>query len=153
MAPNPGEVGSTEGETSLPVEPEAFDADKWAADGPTDTETFGAWVSRGAHHKDDLLAAAALQGDEAKNFGSLVRVWAKKNGLDDAELAEQGVDLDELTDEPTTEPVTGETGTATDDDTQVATTQHGGGNGHGNSGNSGSGGGNAGGNGNGRGHN
>ena len=61
---------------------------------------------------------------EGRSFGSVVRDWAHKKGLDDADLAEEGVDLDESTDatpapvpapEVETETAKVETGTATID--------------------------------------
>ena len=155
---DPAQVDGTAGEVTVPVPPvqETFDAEKWLA-GPTDTETFGEWVSQGAHNKDALQSAAALKGTGSFRFGQIVSQWATKKHMSPEDLAEEGVDPADLTDEPTTQPVTGGTPTGADDqgdDGQVATTQqHGGGNGHGNGHGSVGGGSNGGGNGNGRGHN
>jgi hypothetical protein len=156
---DPAQVDGTAGEVTVPVQPvpETFDPEAWVKDGPTEGQTFGEWVSASAH-KDELREWLRSKG---KTFGSVVRYWAHNKGLDDADLAEEGVDPADLTDEPTTQPVTGGTPTGADDqgdDVQVATTQqHGHGNGNGNSNSSGhgngSGSGNGGGNGNGRGHN
>ena len=136
----------------MPVEPveETFDPEAWVKVGPADGQTFGEWVSQGAHNKDALQAAAALKGTGSFRFGQIVSEWATKKHMSPEDLAEEGVDPADLTDEPTTQPVTGGTPTGADDqgdDVQVATTpqQHGGG--------SGNGGGNGNGNGNGRGHN
>ena len=82
-------------QTTAPAEPtEAeFDAATWAADGPTEDQPFGQWVSVAAHNKDAIRAAGL-------SFGQMVREWAHQKGLDDAELVEEGVDLDELVDVP-----------------------------------------------------
>jgi hypothetical protein len=142
-------------ETTAPAEPieGQFDAEAWAAKGPEGYSSFGAWVSESARHpelKEGLRAAG-------RNFGSMVREWAHKKGLDDADLAAEGVDLDELTDVPTTAPVSDETevepvteGTGT----QAATTERGGGNGKGQGNGNGNGNGsvNSGGNGKGQGN-
>ena len=150
---DPATVDGTQGQTTERVEPTTLDPAAWVAAGPGDEQTFGDWVSASAHN-DDLRQWLRAEG---KTFGSMVRDWAHKKGLDDSDLAEEGVDPADLTDEPTTQPVTGGTPTGADDqgdDGQVATTQqHGGGNGHGNGHGSGGGSSNGGGNGNGRGHN
>jgi hypothetical protein len=111
-------------ETTAPAEPTEgqFDPEAWEANGPEGYSSFGAWVSESAHNTElkDWLRA------EGRNFGSMVREWAHKKGLDDADLAEEGVDLDELTDVPTTEPVSGETASepeTEDAGTQVTTTE------------------------------
>lgn len=155
---DPSSIDSTEGDTSVAVAPaeEAFDANAWRA-GPATADTFGEWVSQGAQNKDALRAAALKAGEDFR-FGQLVSQMAAKKHLSAQDLAEEGVDLSDLTDEPTTEPVTD--GTATDqddatDDSEVASTQRGGsstghGTGGGNGGNSG---GSSNGNGSGRGHN
>ena len=126
-------------ETTSPVEPTEgqFDPEAWAATGPEGYSSFGAWVSESAHNSElkDWLRA------EGRNFGSMVREWAHKKGLDDADLAEEGVNLDELTDEPTTEPVSGETASepeTEDAGTQVAATERASGNGNGKSAGAGS---------------
>jgi hypothetical protein len=137
-------------ETTAPAEPTEgqFDPEAWAANGPEGYSSFGAWVSESAHNPElkDWLRA------EGRNFGSMVREWAHKKGLDDADLAVEGVDLDELTDVPTTEPVSGDTEAepeTEDAGTPAATTERGSGNGHGNG--NGNGGGNGKGQGNGHG--
>jgi hypothetical protein len=95
------------------TDPEAFDPAAWAVDGPQAGETFGQWVSEGAHNK-------ALLGEDVR-FGEVVSTWAHKKHLDAAELENEGVDLDELTDDTTTEPAP-QVVPATDGDQQVATT-------------------------------
>jgi hypothetical protein len=119
-------------ETTAPAEPTEgqFDPEAWEANGPEGYSSFGAWVSESAHNTElkDWLRA------EGRNFGSMVREWAHKKGLDDADLAEEGVDLDELTDVPTTEPVSGETASepeTEDAGTQVTTTERASGSGNG----------------------
>jgi hypothetical protein len=126
-------------ETTAPAEPTEgqFDPEAWEANGPEGYSSFGAWVSESAHNTElkDWLRA------EGRNFGSMVREWAHKKGLDDADLAEEGVDLDELTDVPTTEPVSGETASepeTEDAGTQVTTTERAGGSGNGKSAGAGS---------------
>jgi hypothetical protein len=120
-------------ETTAPADPTEgqFDPEAWAAAGPEGYSSFGAWVSESAHNRElkDWLRA------EGRNFGSMVREWAHKKGLDDADLADEGVDLDELTDVSTTEPVSGETASepeTEDAGTQVTTTERVSGNGNGN---------------------
>jgi hypothetical protein len=83
------------------VEDAAFDPEAWIAEGPAEGESFGTWVSASAHNPElrEWLRA------EGRNFGSMVRDWAHKKGLDDQDLAEEGVDLDDLTEVPTTQPV------------------------------------------------
>ena len=91
-----------------PVEDAAFDPEAWIEEGPADGESFGTWVSASAQ-KPELRAWLREQG---RTFGSVVSDWAHKKGLDDQDLAEAGVDLDdldELTEVPTTEPVENET--------------------------------------------
>jgi hypothetical protein len=126
-------------ETTAPAEPTEgqFDPEAWEANGPEGYSSFGAWVSESAHNTElkDWLRA------EGRNFGSMVREWAHKKGLDDADLAEEGVDLDELTDVPTTEPVSGETASepeTEDAGTQVTTTERASGSGNGKSAGAGS---------------
>lgn len=124
---DPGTVDGTEGDTTVPVEPvqETVDPETWVADGPGDNETFGAWVSASAHN-DQLREWLRSQG---KTFGSMVSEWAHKKGLDGADLEREGVDLDDLSDEPTPSPVTSGPGAGTDDQgddgTQVASTHRG----------------------------
>ena len=126
-------------ETTAPAEPTEgqFDPEAWEANGPEGYSSFGAWVSESAHNTElkDWLRA------EGRNFGSMVREWAHKKGLDDADLADEGVDLDELTDVSTTEPVSGETASepeTEDAGTQVTTTERAGGSGNGKSAGAGS---------------
>jgi hypothetical protein len=89
------------------VEDAAFDPEAWVAAGPAEDESFGAWVSASAH-KTELREWLRAEG---RTFGSMVRDWAHKKGMDDEDLAEEGVDLDDLTEEPVTEPVEEETAT------------------------------------------
>jgi hypothetical protein len=89
------------------VEDAAFDPEAWVAAGPAEDESFGAWVSASAH-KTELREWLRAEG---RTFGSMVRDWAHKKGMDDEDLAEAGVDLDDLTEEPVTEPVEEETAT------------------------------------------
>ena len=148
----PAETGTPAGETAVPVEPE-LDPAAWIEKGPEGYPSFGAWVTASAHNSD---LKDWLRG-QGRNFGSLVSDWAHKKGLSDQDLADEGVDLDDLTGDPTAEPVSGETelesGT---DDSEVASTERSDdrganrGNGGSNRGGNGSGGGNGNG---GRGHN
>jgi hypothetical protein len=109
-------------ETTAPAEPTEgeFDALAWAADGPTEDQPFGQWVSVAAHNKDAIRAAGL-------SFGQMVREWAHQKGLDDTELAEEGVDLDELTDVSTEPAPEGETEVAEvqEAEPKVATPQRG----------------------------
>ena len=135
---DPGAVETPAVSTEVPVEAE-LTPEEWIASGPAEGQKFGDWVSLSTHNPElrEWLRA------EGKTFGSMVRDWANKKGMDDADLVEEGVDLDDLTEEPTTEPVTDVTDdTDATDDTEVASTQGGRGNG-----------GNGGGNGNGHGKN
>jgi hypothetical protein len=124
-------------ETTAPAEPTEVQADPeaWIEKGPEGYSSFGAWVSASAHNTElrDWLRA------EGRNFGSMVRDWAHKKGLDDADLAEEGVDLDESTDAtpapaPEVETETSEVGTGT------ATIERGGNRGNGKAGAEGNGG-------------
>ena len=126
-------------ETEQPTEgvvtdPAAFDADAWAVDGPQAGETFGQWVSLGAHNK-------ALLGDGVK-FGQIVSTWAHKKHLDATELENEGVDLGDLTDDSATAPAPA-VEPAANDDQQAAPATHGkggvNGSGHGTSAGKGSG--------------
>jgi hypothetical protein len=149
---DPGVVDSTQGETTLPVE-KPFDPAVWAA-GPAGYKNFGEWVSEGAHNKAALEAAATLQGTSGSRFGQLVSQWATKKHMSAADLAEEGVNLDDLTEEPTTEPTPVVESETEDAGTQAATTESGHrGNGGKVTANSGNAGGKSNGNGNGRGHN
>jgi hypothetical protein len=103
-------------ETTAPAEPTEAGPEAWIEKGPEGYSSFGAWVSASAHNTElrDWLRA------EGRNFGSMVRDWAHRKGLDDADLAEEGVDLDESTDAtpapapaPEVETETAEVGTAT----------------------------------------
>ncbi len=111
--------------------------------------TFGSWVS-GARHDADLMAAIQELGVP---FGHYVSERAKKKGLTPADLAEEGVILDELDDDGI---VVEETPQADVSDDEIVTTQtsddrgdRGNGNGRGNGGGNGNG--NGRGDGNGRG--
>jgi uncharacterized membrane protein YgcG len=153
--------GTTDGETSAdetePVETEpvetpavespaaeapaaaeaAFDAKAWA-DGPTVGQTFGEWVSQGAHNKDALEAAAARAGAEDLRFGQIVSKWAKMKHvpMPEVEGIEDGDTPAAVAPAPTTKTESGDS----------EQSSHGGGSGRGNSEHSGGGG-------NGRGHN
>jgi hypothetical protein len=112
---DPGAVQTPAAATTVPVAPE-FDAQEWIDKGPDGYSSFGAWVSDSAHNTDLRQWLRA----EGRTFGSMVSDWAHKKGMDDADLAAEGVDLDELTDDPAiTEPTTTatetETGTTSDD--------------------------------------
>src|SRR4051794_14908033 len=109
-------------ETTAPAEPTEAESDPeaWIEKGPEGYSSFGAWVSASAHNPElrNWLRA------EGRSFGSTVRDWAHRKGLDDADLAEEGVDLDESTDatpapapapEVETKTAKVETGTATID--------------------------------------
>jgi hypothetical protein len=76
----------------VPVAPTGgagFDPEAWAAAGPDRYSSFGAWVRDGAHH-------GAFKADGVR-FGQIVSRYASQKGLDRDELAEEGVDLDEVT--------------------------------------------------------
>jgi hypothetical protein len=65
-----------------------FDAGDWlAAQVPDDYPTFGAWVSDGAHHRDDLENHEALA--EYRNFGEVVSERARAKGMDEEALTEE----------------------------------------------------------------
>ncbi len=108
-------VEDPEAEQPVVEDPAAFDPEAWAVDGPQDGQTFGQWVSLGAHNK-------ALLGEDVR-FGQIVSTWAHKKHLDADDLENEGVDLDELTDTPD-EPAT-EVESETGDAQQQATTQTG----------------------------
>ncbi|MET0787932.1 MAG: hypothetical protein ABWY33_01700, partial [Cellulomonas sp.] len=76
-----------------------FDLDAWIEAGPEGYDSFGAWVTESAHNPD-LKSALRARG---QNFGSMVSKWAHDKGLDEDDLAAEGVDLDELID-GSTEP-------------------------------------------------
>jgi hypothetical protein len=101
--------------------PAEFSAVAWL-EGPRDGESFGAWVSDGAHHKAEL-------GRDVR-FGEIVSAKAHEKHMDAEDLAGEGVDLDELSDDAASKP-TSEVEPATDDDQKVATSTRG--NGHGKS--------------------
>jgi uncharacterized membrane protein YgcG len=132
-----------------------FDVEAWIEAGPEGYDSFGAWVSESAHN-DDLKAALRASG---QNFGSVISKWAHDKGLDEDDLAAEGVDLDELAD-GSTEPESVVDADVTEaEQTQVAaTTENRGSRGNGKSSNgsgsakssNGNGGGNGSGKGNGR---
>jgi len=62
----------------------AFDAKLWAA-GPTGAQTFGEWVSQGAHNKAALAAAARARG-EVFRFGQVVSSRAHEKHIDLSEV-------------------------------------------------------------------
>ena len=131
------EVGAEE------VDAGAFDAEVWAA-GPVAGESFGSWVSAGAHHKAELEAAAALNG-ETFRFGQLVRTWAQHKNVDIEDVEVGGTALEELVEPtPTAAPEIGQETTAPAQQAPSAGTGNrgrpagsDGGNGGGNSGNGG----------------
>jgi len=109
----------------------AFDATTWK-DGPTGSQTFGEWVSQGAHNKD-LLEAAALARGEDFRFGQIVSARAHEKHVDLSQV--EGIEDVEGIDDSATPSATPtaevETETETEHSTE-ATHGHGGGNsGHG----------------------
>jgi hypothetical protein len=91
-APVPPVVEEPATEAVVPVPPTGgagFDPEAWAAGGPDRYSSFGAWVRDGAHH-------GAFKADGVR-FGQIVSRYASQKGLDRDELAEEGVDLDEVT--------------------------------------------------------
>lgn len=74
-----------------------FSAEAWAAEGPADYASFGAWVSEGARSK-------AFKDGDVK-FSEVVRAWAHRKGLAEEELAaeleSEGVELEEPTGDTT----------------------------------------------------
>ena len=115
------EVEQPEEEQPVVETPAEFSAAAWL-EGPQDGESFGAWVSNGAHHKAEL-------GTDVR-FGEIVSAKAHEKHMDAKDLAGEGVDLDELSDDAASKP-TSEVEPATDDDQKVATSTRG--NGHGKS--------------------
>jgi hypothetical protein len=106
--------------------------------------SFGAWVSA-ARHDAELMAAMEETGH---NFGYYVSRRAHEKGLTEEDLAEEGVDLDELTEDGTVVEETPDAPEGEVTETEQTTQERGNrGNGNG-GGNRGNGGGN--GNGNGR---
>jgi hypothetical protein len=135
-------------ETTAPAEPteEEFDAAVSAATGPAEDQTFGQWVSRLAQAREWRAQLRA----EGGNFGQVVRKWANLKGLDDQDLAEEGVVVDELTeDTPTAAPEVEQETTVAEQETTTAESSNrgngkvagasGGGNGNGNGGGKGNG--------------
>ena len=119
---DPAEVPAPAVEVPVPTEVE-FDAEAWL-EGPADAKSFGEWVSKGAHNKDALEAAAAIQGTDGFRFGQLVSKWATQKHMSAEDLAAEGVDLDGLTEgdgesAPLLQSATGDAGT------QAATTERG----------------------------
>lgn len=137
---DPGTVHAPAVASTVPVAP-AFDAQAWIDKGPEGYASFGAWVADSAHNTD----LREWLRSEGKTFGSVVRDWAHKKGLDDADLAGQGVDLGDLADDSTTVQPTPETETETETETDTTsddavTSSHGNSNGKANSGHGNSGG-------------
>lgn len=133
------ELQTEEPAVEEPADAPAFDAASWLA-GPQETESFGEWVSQASGNAEFKAALKA----EGRTFGSIVRDWAHRKHMDTEDLAAEGVDLDELTEdgaEPTTvvepeAPAEVEAGTQ-DAGTQAVTGErgnrgNGNGNGHGN---------------------
>jgi hypothetical protein len=143
---DPSVVQAPEDVTTVPLEPVdelEVAAKAWVDEGPTEYPSFSAWVTAGAHDRylKDMLKA------EGRNFGSVVSGWAKKKGYTEQDLADQGVDLDELTagetgststPEPTVQPDaegTSEVAESDDRDDDRGGRGNGNGNGGGNNGN------------------
>ena len=79
----------------------AFDATTWAT-GPTGGQTFGDWVSQGAHNKD-LLEAAALARGEHFRFGQIVSSRAHEKHIDLSQV--EGIeDVEGIDDAPAATP-------------------------------------------------
>jgi len=113
--------------TTAPADPtEApFDAEAWAKYGPAEGESFGAWVSEGAHNKDAIEAAAALPGEEGFRFGHLVRSVASAHHIDIAEVEVDGVELEKVLETTATAPEVAQQTTAPAQETATATTGRG----------------------------
>ena len=96
------EVETTDETAEVPADAEAgvVDVQAWIEAGPEGFDSFGEWVSASA---SDAGLREALRA-EGKNFGSVISAWARDKGLDEAELVAEGVDLDALPDDVTTEP-------------------------------------------------
>ena len=130
-----GAVPAATATTTAPAEPTeaaptegAFDVELWH-DGPVDGESFGSWVSEGAHNKAAIEAAAALRGEEGFRFGHLVRAFASAKHVDIADVEVDGVELEELIEAtPTTAPEATQQTTAPAQETATATTGRGNGN-------------------------
>jgi hypothetical protein len=105
--PEAGDVPVTElPEEEAGTETEAFDAALWVQGyDPAVYPTFGAWVSAGAHNKAELADALTEAG--YRNFGAMVSAEAHDKGLDAEELADEladeDLDLGDLTDGDGTE--------------------------------------------------
>lgn len=116
--------------TTAPAEPTegSFDVELWQ-DGPVDGESFGSWVSQGAHNKAAIEAAAALRGEEGFRFGHLVRTFASAKHIDIADVEVDGVELEELIGTtPTAAPEATQQTTAPTQETATATPGRGNGN-------------------------
>jgi hypothetical protein len=106
--------------------------------------TFGSWV-RGARHDADLMAAIE---ELDVPFGQYVSQRAKDKGMTEADLAEEGIILDELDEDGTVVEETPEVDVPEDEVVETQTSDDRGDRGNGSG--RGNGGGNGGGNGNGR---
>lgn len=130
-----GAVPAATATTTAPAEPTgaaptegAFDPDLWD-DGPVDGESFGSWVSEGAHNKAAIEAAAALRGEEDLRFGHLVRAFASAKHVDITDVEVDGVELEELIGTtPTTAPEATQQNPAPAQETAPATAGRGNGN-------------------------
>ena len=82
-------------EVTDPAAPAEFDAVEWAELGPEGYDSFGQWVSLGAHNKD-LLEAGGVR------FSTMVRDFARAKGMGEdeleAELESEGLAVEDLTD-------------------------------------------------------
>jgi hypothetical protein len=122
-----GAVSAATATTTAPAEPTAaaFDVELWM-DGPVDGESFGSWVSEGAHNKAAIEAADALPGEEGFRFGHLVRSWASAKHVPIEDVEVDGVELEELIGTtPTTAPELAQETTAPAQETGTATTSRG----------------------------
>jgi hypothetical protein len=123
-----GAVPTATATTTAPADPTEtpFDAEAWAEYGPAEGESFGAWVSEGAHNKDAIEAAAALRGEEGFRFGHLVRSWASAKHVPIEDVEVDGVDLEKLIETtPTTAPEVAQETTAPAQEKDTAATSRG----------------------------
>ena len=123
-----GAVPAATATTTAPADPTEtpFNAEAWAKYGPADEESFGAWVSEGAHNKDAIEAAAAYRGEERLRFGHLVRSFASAHHIDIEDVEVDGIELEKLIGTtPTTAPEVAQETTAPAQETGTATTGRG----------------------------
>jgi hypothetical protein len=122
---DPADIAEVEVPVTDPVEDEAdagaFDAALWTQGyDPKVYSSFGAWVSLGAHNKAALAEALAKGGYEYRNFGAMVSAEARSKGMDRDELADElaeaGLDVDDVTVGEETETSDQDSGTDSDGD-------------------------------------